>query len=79
MNIAVEKGKIKENKVNKIKLKKGIVNRHFLEIEEVKTLEEIYLKNELKPHQQNVLRYFLFVSLCVYFENFRFFFVVQKD
>ncbi len=53
---------MKENPFEDGKIKIRHINPHriFLELHEVQKLQALYTKGILKPHQQNVLQYFLF-------------------
>lgn len=57
---AMRQDLMKENPFKKISINKVTPHREFLELPEVEALQKIYNKETLKPHQQNVLQYFLF-------------------
>ena len=63
LNRAVDQGLITENPIKKYKLGTIEGNREFLTQVELESLEKLYNKNELKPSELNVLRYFIF---CCY-------------
>lgn len=60
INRGIRKGHVKENLFRNITLKKIQGKREFLDIEDLKVLEELYQTGKLVRHRQNVLQYFLF-------------------
>ncbi len=60
INKAVEFGVLSENKLRSLKVQNKTGNRVHLSRESLKKLEDFYLLNNLKPGEQNVLRYFLY-------------------
>ena len=61
VNWAIEKGLMKDNPFNSIKIQKGKGKREHLNVAELKKLENLYYANDMNYRQLNVLRYFLFV------------------
>lgn len=59
-NRAYKERKISENPVRDLVIKRPKGNISHLTIDEVKTLETLFLGNTFRPNLQNVLRYFLF-------------------
>lgn len=59
INQAIEHGIIKDNPLNKVKVKSVPGTRSFLTFDELKSLEDVY-KGILTKYQKNVLRSFLF-------------------
>jgi len=60
MNLALSKGVIQENPIVNYKLKKVKTTRTYLSMEEVATLEDIYMRNELSNTLHTTLKCFLF-------------------
>jgi len=61
INWSIEAKLMKDNPFEKIRLTKVRVDRVFLSVSELESLELIYKKGALNDKQKNVLRYFLFV------------------
>ena len=60
INRAMKKDVVKENVFKNIKLKKIQGKREFLDIEELKLLEDLFQSGKMSKYQHNVLQYFLF-------------------
>lgn len=60
INRGIRRGIVKENIFKNITLKKIQGKREFLDIEELKLLEELYYSGNMPKYQHNVLQYFLF-------------------
>ena len=60
INYGLKKGLPLNNPYVNFKIKKGQSSRAYLTIEELNKLMQLYNSQELNPHTQNVLEYFLF-------------------